>query len=299
MIIKEKFISAAIGTLFFAVFQPFGISSFGMLERLMIICGVLVAAFVACLVSESIVNFALRMPMDTSRRPSYTMKRGLIFQACNIIVLTVILSLYLDRFVISEQVDNHLCLENSLGVFGASVGCCFFIGLYWRNVYWKRHYAQQLEEAQLLNGVLMERARIAPFLTSSEVQEDDTTSKNSIHCTSHLITLEGSTKESVSLLPADFLFAEAEGNYVSIHYIDGGEAKQAMLRTSMKSVIAILCENKDIMQCHRAYLVNLRHVASVEGRSSGIGLKLRHCEAVIPVSKSYVSSVKEHIKNPV
>lgn len=299
MIIKEKFISACIGTLFFVVFQPFGISTFGMPERLLIPFGVLVVAFASCLTSESIVNYVLRMPMVADRGPSYTMKRGLVFQLCNIIVLTIFLSLYFDRFVSNEQIDNHLSTGNLLKVLGASVGCSFFVGLYWRNVYWKRHYAQQLEEAQLLNGVLMERARIAPFLTSSEVQEDDTTSKNSTHCPSQLITLEGSTKESVTLLPSDFLFAESEGNYVSIHYIDGGEANQAMLRTSMKNVIAILCENKDIIQCHRAYIVNLRYVASVEGRSSGIGLKLRHCEAVIPVSKSYVSSVKEHIKNPV
>lgn len=299
MIIKEKFISACIGTLFFVVFQPFGISTFGMPERLLIPFGVLVVAFASCLTSESIVNYVLRMPMVADRGPSYTMKRGLVFQLCNIIVLTIFLSLYFDRFVSNEQIDNHLSTGNLLKVLGVSVGCCFFVGLYWRNVYWKRHYAQQLEEAQLLNGVLMERARIAPFLTSSEGKEDDTTFKDSNACPSQLITLEGSTKESVTLLPSDFLFAESEGNYVSIHYIDGGEANQAMLRTSMKNVIAILCENKDIMQCHRAYIVNLRHVESVEGRSSGIGLKLRHCEAVIPVSKSYVSSVKEHIKNPV
>lgn len=299
MIIKEKFISACIGTLFFVVFQPFGISTFGMPERLLIPFGVLVVAFASCLTSESIVNYVLRMPMVADRGPSYTMKRGLVFQACNIIVLTVILSLYLDRFVSSEHVDNHLCLENSLSVFGASVGCCFFIGLYWRNVYWKRHYAQQLEEAQLLNGVLMERARIAPLLASSEGKEDDITFKDSNACPSHLITLEGSTKECVSLLPTDFLFAESEGNYVSIHHIEGCEAKQTMLRTSMKNVVAALCGDKEIMQCHRAYLVNLRHVESVEGRSSGIGLRMRHCEAVIPVSKSYVNEVKEHIKNPV
>lgn len=32
--VKEKFISAIIGTLFFAVFQPFGMSDFGMLEKM-------------------------------------------------------------------------------------------------------------------------------------------------------------------------------------------------------------------------------------------------------------------------
>lgn len=290
--IKEKFISAIIGTLFFAVFQPFGISLFCMSERFLIVCGLFVVAFASCMTCEGIVNYVLRMPMDTGKGPSYTMKRGIVFQICNIIVLTIYLSLYFDRFVSSDVVDNQLSVEHCLGMLVASIGCCFFIGLYWRNVYWKRHYAKQLEEAQMLNGVLMERARQVE-ISGKALVTDDTSSAKEEH-----ITLEGSTKENVSLLPSDFLFAESEGNYVSVHYLDNTAAKQTMLRTSMKNVVATLCANSEIMQCHRAYIVNLRHVESVEGRSSGIGLKLRHCGTIVPVSKSYVNDVKERIKNP-
>lgn len=291
--IKEKLISAIIGTLFFAVFQPFGISLFSMPERLLIICGLLVVAFASCMTSEGIVNYILHMPMDTSKGPSYTMKRGIVFQICNIIVLTVYMSLYFSNFVNSEYVDNHLNLENCLQFFVASVGCCFFIGLYWRNVYWKRHYAKQLEEAQLLNGMLMERARVTETTSikgemANEGQDNVATS----------ITIEGSTKESVTFSPRDFLFAESEGNYVSIHHILNGEEKQAMLRTSLKNVAGELCTDRNIMQCHRAFIVNLAHVDRVEGRSSGIGLRLRHCSDIVPVSKGFANEVKERIKNP-
>lgn len=295
--IKEKSISAIIGTLFFAVFQPFGLSLFCMSERFMITCGLFVVAFASCVTCEGIVNYVLRMPMDTSKEPSYTMKRGIVFQICNIIVLTTYLSLYFDRFASNDVVDNHLSVEHSLGMLVASIGCCLFIGLYWRNVYWKRHYAKQLEEAQMLNGVLMERSRLLE-VSKQESMTDTSSSKE------ERIMLEGSTKECVSLLLSDFIFAESEGNYVSIHYMEnpstGSEQteKQTMLRTSMKNVVAILCVNTEIIQCHRAYIVNLRHVQSVEGRSSGIGLKLRHCDTIVPVSKSYVNEVKERIKNP-
>ena len=295
--IKEKSISAIIGTLFFAVFQPFGLSLFCTSERFMITCGLFVVAFASCMTCEGIVNYVLRMPMDTSKDPSYTMKRGIVFQICNIIVLTTYLSLYFDRFASNDVVDNHLSVEHSLGMLVASIGCCLFIGLYWRNVYWKRHYAKQLEEAQMLNGVLMERSRLVE-VSKQESMTDTSSSKE------ERIMLEGSTKECVSLLLSDFIFAESEGNYVSIHYMEnpstGSEQteKQTMLRTSMKNVVAILCANSEIMQCHRAYIVNLRHVERVEGRSSGIGLKLRHCDTIVPVSKSYVNEVKERIKNP-
>lgn len=295
--IKEKSISAIIGTLFFAVFQPFGLSLFCTSERFMITCGLFFVAFASCMTCEGIVNYVLRMPMDTSKEPSYTMKRGIVFQICNIIVLTTYLSLYFDRFASNDVVDNHLSVEHCLGMLVASIGCCLFIGLYWRNVYWKRHYAKQLEEAQMLNGVLMERSRLVE-VSKQESMTDTSSSKE------ERIMLEGSTKECVSLLLSDFIFAESEGNYVSIHYMEnpstGSEQteKQTMLRTSMKNVVAILCVNTEIIQCHRAYIVNLRHVQSVEGRSSGIGLKLRHCDTIVPVSKSYVNEVKERIKNP-
>lgn len=291
IMIKEKFISAIIGTLFFAVFQPFGLSLFCMSERILITCGLLIVAFVSCMTCEGIVNYVLRMPMDTSKGPSFTMKRGIVFQVCNIIVLTIYLSLFFDRFVNNDVVDNHLSVNNCLAILIASIGSCFFIGLYWRNVYWKRHYAKQLEEAQILNGVLMERARQVE-VSGQALMSDASSAKE------EQVMLEGSTKESVSLLPSDFLFAESEGNYVSIHYMDHSAEKQTMLRTSMKNVVVILCANNEIMQCHRAYIVNLRHVESVEGRSSGIGLKLRHSDTVVPVSKSYVNDVKERIKNP-
>ena len=290
--IREKFISAVIGTLFFVVFQPFGIIHFGLAERLFIIIGLLLVAFVSCLTSEYVVRYLLRMPVDANGDPVYMMKRGIVFQICNIVVLTVYLVFYFDRFVNNEFVNNHLSLENVISVFLASIGCCFFIGLYWRNVYWKRFYAKQLQEAQLLNGVLMERAR--QMSVSSQCSNDaDTVARPDEY-----LTLEGSTKESVTLKLSDFLFAEAEGNYVSVHYMEKGEEQQAMLRTSMRNMASMLCNSNMVMQCHRAYIINLGYVESVEGRSSGIGLKLQRSDTVIPVSKSYVNEVKERIKNP-
>lgn len=296
--VKEKFISAIIGTLFFAVFQPFGMSHFGTLDRLWMICCLFVIGFASCLISEAITIFVLRLPYPSSnlelikRNPKYIFKRAILFQTFNVFFLTILISLFLTCFVNNKYVDNSLSIENCLRILIACIGCCFFIGLYWHNVYWKRHYAMQLEEAQLLNGVLMERSRLTEMKSQSETIAEDNTNMDG------QIVLEGSTKESVSLTFANFLFAEAEGNYVSIHHVVDGKEKQSMLRISMKNVVRELCINSNIMQCHRAFVVNLFHVECVEGRSSGIGLRLRYCETIVPVSKSYVNEVKERIKDP-
>lgn len=296
--IKEKFISAVIGTLFFAVFQPFGMAHFGMWERLLISGGLFVTSFAACLASEAITTYVFRLPHPSSHPElvksdsQYMFKRSFLFQIFNVIFLTVLISLFLNRFVNNQYVDNSLSIEKTMRILVVSIGCCVFIGVYWRNVYWKRHYALQLKEAQLLNGVLLERARQAKEQAQAEPSQTEQPS------TAEQISLESSTKERLSLCISDFLFAESSGNYVVVHHIVGDKEEQTMLRTSMKSVASRLCTYSDIMQCHRAYIVNLSQVESVEGRSSGIGLRLRCSNAVVPVSKSYVSEAKERIQNP-
>ena len=52
------------------------------------------------------------------------------------------------------------------------------------------------------------------------------------------------------------------------------------------------------MQCHRAFIVNLRHVQKVESRNSGISLVMQYGDEAVLVSKQYGAEVKERIKNP-
>lgn len=294
IMVKEKLISALIAALFFAVFRPFGLSEFDWQMRFLLIFGVFVMAFISCVINEYFVSYVLRMPLGANQKPSYVIRRSVFFQVCNILLLSVFLALYLDLFACNERVNNHFSWQTYKLSLLVCAGISFFIGLYWRNVYLRRYYARQLEEAQLLNGVLMERARNAEFI---EAKHEPHATNEEVK--SQEVLLEGTTKDSVRLCISDFLFAESEGNYVCVHYLENDEAKQTMLRTSMKSVATILCTNPSVMQCHRAFLVNLLHVKSVEGRSSGIGLKLHHCSFVVPVSKGYVNDVKERIKNPV
>ena len=58
------------------------------------------------------------------------------------------------------------------------------------------------------------------------------------------------------------------------------------------------CHCDIIMQCHRAFIVNLRQVAKVDSRNSGIALVMKNCDDIVLVSKQYTLEVKERIKNP-
>ncbi|MGM9698395.1 MAG: LytTR family DNA-binding domain-containing protein [Prevotella sp.] len=288
-IIKERLQSAFIAILFISVFLPFGLNHFGWM-RLVLLGGIgLIIAF-CVLVSELVVEKVLHMANDVSRGSSYIIKRNIWFEGINIFLSITIMSMFLDAFANNAIVDNHISWRTLGNVFAVNCFTTLVIHVYWRSVYKKRYLMKQLEEAQLLNGMLQERNRkelIQEPTGQSECRNDD-----------GLINICGTTKESLEVRPSHFIYATSEGNYVRIYYLKDDMMQSMQIRTSMKNVSDLLCHSSCIMQCHRAFIVNLRHVARVESRNSGISLAMQHGGDTVFVSKQYSAEVKERIKNP-
>ena len=289
-IIKERLQSALIAILFITVFLPFGLNHFGWTRWLLLIgLGIIIASSV--LFSEFVVDKLFRMPNDITRGSQYIIKRNIRFEAINILLSFVFMTLFLDRFANNDIVDNHFNWITAGSVFAVNCWTTVVIHLYWRNVYKKRYLIRQLEEAQLLNGVLQERQR-KEFSPKTLPQQEPATDSDDPIC------ISGATKESLDVRPSQVVYATSEGNYVRVHYIIDGGMQNMSIRTSMKSITDLLCRQSYIMQCHRAFVVNLRHVARVESRNSGIALVMRYGEDTVLVSKQYSAEVKERIKNP-
>lgn len=285
---KERFISGLIGSMFIIIFQPFGLLAFGN-YRWVIIAGICACIMASIFLTEIFLTWALRMPHCPQRGMKYLIRRNVLFQVLNIVGMTVSTVLFLDRFGCMEGVDNHLSWGTLLNAFLCYLGCSIIIGLYWRNVYMKRDYQRQLEEAQYFNGILQERQRKleeplpAPAIEEAPVRE---------------LTLSGTTKESLTLLPEDFVHAEANGNYVHVHYLKEGDVKDIMLRCGITQVEEAFLPHPNIMRCHRAFVVNLKHVSKLENHGSTLQLFFRVTKALIPVSKTYIQTVKERIIDP-
>lgn len=112
------------------------------------------------------------------------------------------------------------------------------------------------------------------------------------------IVIEGQTNESLSVLPIDLLCVTSEGNYIKIAYLDHKSTSYAtkLLRTTMKQIETQLLPYTDIVRCHRAFLVNLNHVRHVTTSSAGLSLLLDSADIVIPVSRTYLDSIKSALK---
>ena len=290
-IIKERLQSALIAILFISVFLPFGLNHFGWL-RWALIGGLGIIIAFCVLTSELIVEKLFRMPNDVSLGSKYIIKRNIRFESINILFSVILMSLFLDAFANNDIVDNHFSWATLGTVIAINCFTTIVIHVYWRSVYKKRYIIKQLEEAQLLNGMLQERQR---HYTKEEPQPQSAPTADN----DDVVCISGATKESLEVRPSDVVFATSEGNYVRVHYINNGNEHNMLIRTSMKNVADLLCRHSYIMQCHRAFIVNLRHVEKVESRNSGIALVMQYGEESVLVSKQYAAEVKERIKNPV
>lgn len=289
-IIKERLQSALIAILFISVFLPFGLNHFGWL-RWALIGGLGIIISFCVLTSELIVEKLFRMPNDVSFGSQYIIKRNIRFESINILFSVILMSLFLDAFANNDVVDNHFSWATLGSVILINAFTTLVIHIYWRSVYKKRYLIRQLEEAQLLNGVLQERQR-------KETIEKPLPQPTSTADSDDMICISGATKESLDIRPLQVVYVTSEGNYVRVHYIIDGSMKNMLIRTSMKNVSDLLCCHSYIMQCHRAFIVNLRHVAKVESRNSGIALVMQYGDDTVLVSKQYTAEVKERIKNP-
>ena len=52
-----------------------------------------------------------------------------------------------------------------------------------------------------------------------------------------------------------------------------------------------------IIKCHRAFLVNLRHVVKVSGNAQGYRLQVGECREEVLVSRAYIRVVKDYFED--
>jgi branched-subunit amino acid transport protein len=93
-------------------------------------------------------------------------------------------------------------------------------------------------------------------------------------------------KEELCFYPAQFIFAESEGNYVIFYLTTNGLIKKQIIRNSISNIEQQLSLIPYFLRTHRSYIVNLKKVKSKKGNILGYQLKLTDTEFKIPVSRN-------------
>ena len=312
---RVRAISVGFAVLALAVFKPFGLYSLspsgevgGGWEAYAHLMLIWVLGVGVCLVTEAILRFIVRIPRSLEQGATYIIRRNLWFQLINTPLVSLMICLY-RHFLLSDRVPaNRLSWGNFLETFLIFAFISFAIGLYWRYKYRSRFLAEELEETKVLNEQLKElqrraeqRAKDAELQISTYQKSQETSSVEGAEPTnasvlSEVITLTGTTNETVSLHLSNLLYIEAVGNYVKVYHLRGGQVRTDMLRTTSKQLEDNLRAYPMIVRCHRAFLVNLGQVEQIIFHSGSMQLVIRHCQESIPVSRSNMAQVKNAIK---
>lgn len=113
--------------------------------------------------------------------------------------------------------------------------------------------------------------------------------KEKIDDTPLTLTITGTAKnEQIDLALNQLLYVESDRNYCKIATTEGIR----QIRATMTSVEEQLAHFPQIRKCHRAYLVNLSAVISVNGNSTaGYRLIMSHGVTDVPVSRTYAKDL--------
>ena len=88
--------------------------------------------------------------------------------------------------------------------------------------------------------------------------------------------------------PDTLLYIESDKNYCKITTAAG----TSVLRSTLTTLENQLKPCGHVIRCHRAFLVNMQSVEGILGSSSaGYKLKIKDCDATVPVSRTYIAEV--------
>lgn len=103
-------------------------------------------------------------------------------------------------------------------------------------------------------------------------------------------------KSYLKVAPQDIIYVESMANYTDICHIKNDEIRHSTLRITLKQTKSVLANADYILQCHRAFLVNINFIQKITDRNSGYQLQLFGLEKPIPVSRTNENVVKQRLQ---
>jgi hypothetical protein len=255
------FISIGIFAFLF-LFQPFGIHSLPLKERYYLITGFAVITFIA--LSFNLLFIPSLFPkIFTSGE--WNIKKEILWYTW--ILFTILTGLFL--------------LNNSLGVMKVSFPVVVMLIL-----------TGVIPITVLIivnhNRMLRIHLKMADDL-NKKLRENKSLQERMIYFNSAY------QKDSLAIKVNSLLFIRSANNYIEVFWKEANILKNQMVRCSMASAEEIISEYKFILKCHRSYIVNINLIEKIEGNSQGYKLFFENFSNPVPVSKNFVSRLKEMI----
>ena len=215
-----------------------------------------------------------------------------VFYIVNIPVLAFLLLAFDCWFAmgcrgVKFYADEHFTLSNMLQmcVYVAVVTVFIFLRVFYefRNDQLRR----ELDDVKAINALLEKRHKelLLEKKDGGEVRKRPVT-----------VVIEGLRQEArLEVDPSNILYVESMANYAEIYYISENETRHVTFRITLKQIKDVLSDFEYIVQCHRAFLVNINFVFSMTARNPGYQLQLFGVEKQLPVSRANSDVIKSFL----
>jgi len=256
--------------LFLILFQPFGLSRTAMPNKILFLAGYGGVTFIALVI---LLILAPRIFTNFFSFESWTVGKHILWLIIILFGIGIgnfLYSLYyIDQFIWNWKIFLLFqAFTLLIGIFPIAIVTLISFNIRLRN---------NLKEASGLNQ-------------SIQGKRSEDSSKEKI------IKLKGKNKdEYFSLSSENLLYIVSEGNYVQICYLEDSETKQKMLRNTIGNIKDQTKNVEFIVQCHRAFLVNIKKITESRGNAQGFTLSLEKSSSSIPVSRKFVPTIKEKL----
>jgi len=167
-----------------------------------------------------------------------------------------------------------------------TVGVGFFVYAIISLIYYKLLVKKNVAAAELMNAEI----------SASGLKEDPAKPEvQAVNVNGMICMVSENGKEEVKFPMEELLYIESADNYSKIMLKKNNKLSTCMIRSSLKR-IEEQSAHPEIFRCHRAFIVNLKKVASVSGNSQGYRLHIHDMEETIPVSRTYGKELLEKLK---
>lgn len=191
-----------------------------------------------------------------------------------LVVLGMGISIYFFAFVIEPAAPRW-----NLATFWNSVKSAFLVGILPFSFFTIIHLNQLPGRKSSLYG------------SPTETSKPETTEEQ--------IEIESKLKkEKLAFYPSQFLYAEADGNYVVFYLQDEKEIRKKIIRNSIGQIEEQLANQPRFFRTHRSFIVHLDKVFQKQGNASGYRLKFHGVKDEIPVSRQNTARFDEVWKSP-
>ncbi|MEM9983373.1 MAG: LytTR family DNA-binding domain-containing protein [Bacteroidota bacterium] len=250
---------------FLIVFEPFG-SAQSMPYKYVFLAGFGVSVFLGVATTYFILPRLIRKFFHPEK---WTIGREILLLSSCILIISIFNSLYHYSWwpdvTFYKTFSIFLRITTSIGIFPIA-GLIFFT----ERTLSKRNY----ERALLLAN------QLPPAAPAAEVEEPMTVNIQ-----------EESVKAAPLVMPlAAFVYAQSEGNYVTIYHLEDSVLVHTLIRLSLKQLEIQLENCSSIKRCHRSYLINTQHLKSIDGNARSLTIQLNKVATSIPVSRSFAKA---------